>query len=186
MLISALAATPPCESRAVNYSAYAEQFRAMMEQVVKADNVMFAQMQIIARRLDAYYAKHGHLPYAGTQQEKFKAAADKVLPGNPYRPQTTEHYYRMKLEDDGRSKMYFLNDSFLSKEAVKAYRAKAPDGWKADPGTIMVMVNGESTYAIWATSADRMPLRDYQRNNRTRIICHDLAAELAARATQAQ
>jgi hypothetical protein len=179
-LLASIALAPiASDARGINNAQYMEQFRLMMEQLVRADNAMYAQMQMVARRLDAYYAKHGHLPYSGVQQEKFKAAVDHDLPVNPYKPQTTELYYKMKLEEDGRSKMYFLNDAFLSKDRVRDYRVKAPEGWQADPGTIMVMVNGEGTYAIWATSADRQPLRDYQRNNRTRIICHDLAEELA-------
>lgn len=177
-LILLFAAASPCDSRGLNNAAYMEQFRVLIEQVIKADNVMFTHMQIVARRLDAYYAAHGHLPYAGVQQEKFKESLDKVLPANPYNPQTTELYYKMKLDQDGRSKMFFLNDAFLSKDRVKEFRERAPEGWQADPGTIMVMVNGEGTYAIWATSADRQPIRDYQRNNRTRIICHDLLAEV--------
>lgn len=185
LLILCSLAAPPVLARGVNSKlGYVDVFRETMRKLVQADDAMYEQMRVIARKLEEYYLRTGHLPYAGPQQEKFKAAVERETIQNPYQPQTTELYYRMKLQDDGRVKMWFLNDSFLSKEQIKECRQQAPKGWSADPGTIMVMVNGEGTYAIWASSADRLPLRDYQHNGRTRIICYDLAVEFAKQPQQ--
>lgn len=181
LILCSLAASPGL-ARGVNARlGYVDIFRETMRKLVQADDAMYEQMRVIARKLEEFYLRTRHLPYAGPQQEKFKASVEKETIPNPYKPQTTELYYGMKLQDDGRVKMWFLNDSFLSKERIRECRQQAPKGWSADPGTIMVMVNGEGTYAIWASSADRLPLRDYQHNCRTRIICHDLLEEFAQR-----
>lgn len=176
MLVSC--APPTVHAKAVPQG-YLEQFKETMKLLLEADAVMFAQMQAVARKVDGFYKRHGRFPHEGVEQERFRAAVLRDLPANPYKPQTKELYYGMKLEDDGRIKFHILNDTFLTKDWVREYRKAAPKGWTADPGTIMLMLNHNGTYAIWATSADRLPLRDYQRNNRTRIICHDLVEELS-------
>jgi hypothetical protein len=179
ILICSLSAAPAFAHGVSARTGYVSAFNEVISRLVQADNAMYEQMRAIARKLEGYYQRNGHLPHPGPQQDRFKANIEKELMQNPYRPQTSELYYGMKLQDDGRVKMYFLNDVFLSVDKVREWRKEAPQGWSADPGTIMVMVNGEGTYAIWAASADRLPLRDYIRNNRTRIIVHDLVEELA-------
>jgi hypothetical protein len=179
LVLCSLTAGPAFARGGSARSGYLEAYREQINRLLQADNAMYEQMRAIARKLEDYYVRTGHLPYSGPQQNKVKANIEKTMIVNPYRPQTSELYYGMKLEDDGRAKMFFLNDVFLTIDKVREWRVKAPEGWTADPGTIMVMVNGEGTYAIWAASADRLPLRDYQRNNRTRIIVHNLAEEFA-------
>jgi hypothetical protein len=179
LLLICLSISAPAFARGVNAKlGYVDAFRETMNRLVQADNVMYEQMRVIARRLEDYYLRTGHLPFAGTQQEKFKQKVEADSIPNPYKPQTTELYYGMDMKDDGRVKMWFLNDPFLTIEHSREWKRQAPQGWTADPGTIMVMLNGEGTYTIWAASADRLPLRDYARGtNLTRLIFHDLAEE---------
>jgi hypothetical protein len=177
-LIAVCAAQPAVFGKAAVPQGYLEQFKETMKLLLEADNLMYTQMQVVARRVEAFYKRHGRFPEEGVEQERFKASVMNVMPQNPYKPQTKELYYGMKMQEDGRIQFHILNDAYLTKEYVSQYRKQAPRGWQADPGTIMLVLNHNGTYAIWSTSADRLPLRDYQRNNRTRIICHNLVEEL--------
>lgn len=162
---------------------YVEAFRQTINQILAADSDLYLQMQYAAKRMTLYYQKYGHFPRSGVEQDKFIQSVLRHFNFNPYRPKVTELYYKQQPDEDTKSHLYILTDPLITLERLRAFRKNAPDSWKAEPGTIMILTNGEGTFAVWGTSADRLPLRDYERGNRLKMICRDLAAEEAQRAT---
>jgi len=158
-----------------------EAFQELMKQIVQADGQLCEQMQYVSKRLQQYYARNGRFPSPGTAEQNFKTSVLRHFPFNPYRPKVTDLYYDKQLPEEEKTHLHILTDPFMNYDSVRAFRKSPPTSWRAEPGTIMVITNGEGTYAIWGASADRQPVRDYANNNRVRLLGRDLAADALKR-----
>lgn len=155
-----------------------------MIQLMQADAQLVDQMYFVAKELRMFYEKHRRFPREGTEMENFKASLLRKL-ANPYRPRVTDEYYNTARPEDAQPHLYIVTDGGITLEGAKEYRVNPPASWTADPGTIMVIINGEGTYWIWGASADRLPVRNPE-TNKTRLFARDVRREMEKRDLAAQ
>lgn len=153
-----------------------EVVKEQMKLLMQADAQLVEQMYYVAKRLRLFYEKNGRFPADGTEMEDFKSRVLKHLLFNPYKPHVKDEYANEERKEDEKTHLYIATDSGITLDAAKSYRLAPPPTWQADPGTIMVVLNGEGTYWIWGASADRLPVRD-PLTNKTRLFARNLKAE---------
>jgi hypothetical protein len=166
--LSALAGGLPAQQRG-----YLQQFAEVIALVIRADKEMWAQLQVVSRKLDQFYFVRGHFPETDDEKELFRKSLLRYIKVNPYLPQRMDIANNERIPDDGLVKIHFLQEAAMTPNMVRDWAHSAPPSWRADPGTIFVITNGYNYYCLWATSADSLPLRDLEHSsNKLRLIAH--------------
>lgn len=155
-----------------NSRGYLKEFTEIITKVLEADGEMWKQMKLVSLKLDQYYFRHGHFPRTSQEEATFKRILAKYIIANPYAPQQIDVANNEQLKSDAPFTIHFLMDAGLNPQSLKEWVKKPSPTWQADPGTIFVISNGENYYALWAASADRLPVRDFERNNKLKVIGH--------------
>jgi hypothetical protein len=152
---------------------YLQQFAEVIAHVVAADKEMWLQLQFVSRRLDQYYFANGHFPLTDDEKESFRQSLLKNIVANPYKPQRMDLASYERLPEESPLSLNFLSDGTMTPYVVRQLVDKPPASWKADPGTMFVITNGDNYYVLWATSADCLPMRDLEHSsNRLKLIAH--------------
>lgn len=152
---------------------YYEHLKAMMRLVVEADNQLYKYMEMVANGMENFYAKKGHFPEPGLEQDRLRRALAKVATNNPYNPKIYNADTNEQLSKGEPIKIVFLVDGALSEEFVQDAQKTAPKSWTTDPGTIVVITNGVDRFVVWGASADRLPIKQIGTGS-TRVVFREV------------
>lgn len=174
IIIAVMTASPPVVAGMKMSARQIYEFRERMNQLILADQQLYEQMRYTANRFNRYYAKFGHLPNPGVQQDNFKRSILSHFNFNPYHPKVVESTYDAPLPEEAKSHLTISQEPMLTLETIRSYKKAPPQDWKAEPGSIFVITNGENIYVIWGAGADRTPISDIENGTGLRIIYRDL------------
>jgi len=135
----------------------------------RAEGELYDQMKSVGSWLEDFRDQYGRFPSLDAESE---AAFDELyqrLPADPYainpsdgNPVTSAaaHNENTVSAAAGRQRVRIILDTGLNDDQVRQLEIQAPPLWRAQPGTITVINNGEDRYLIWGAGADRQSIRD--------------------------
>jgi hypothetical protein len=173
LLLLVLLATP-CGAGQLPHG-FVEQYMSTLKQVLQADHEMYVQMQLTGKRLEQFYFRHGHFPNSTEERNSFKDALGKNIIANPYKPEITDQIEHRKISGPYTVPIFWLQDPSLRRADFRQLLQQPDPSWQGQPGTIFILTNGRNTYLIFATSADRLPVRDLAGEGQPpRMICKEI------------
>ncbi len=151
---------------------FTEAFKLAVKLRQEADDKLFDNMEAIAEWLEYYKQKHGRFPEVGTDQDQAEQFFRRYLKNNPYSATAVQ-----KREETLPCKVRFEYNSQLNNQLIQQWLTTPPSTWKAEPGTIVVIINTENEIVIWGCGADHLPIMDFK-NNKVRLVIRDFSLEL--------
>jgi hypothetical protein len=154
---------------------FTEQYMSTLKQVLQADHEMYAQMQVAANRLEQFYFRNGHFPETTEERAAFRELLGKNIIGNPYKPEITDQIEHRRLTAPYTVAIYWMQDSALKRGDFRRLLQQPDPSWLGEPGTLFILTNTRSTYLVFGTSADRLPVRDLAgEGSPPRMICKEI------------
>lgn len=138
--------------------AYAEQLKVLQEMMAKADGQLYGVMEYVAQRVVSHYHWKGSMPQPGWDQDTLRTALARQYSGNPYFI-ADEKFQQIDQAAADHLSLQFLYDSNLSEEVVAKYKLRAPDDWRAKPGTITVITGKDNLALVWGANAEGVSLK---------------------------
>lgn len=142
-------------------------YKIAQEKRIEADKKLLANMDSICDWLMYYRLKHGHLPEEGTEESESIEKLSQIIKPNPY--SATGLQDRNSLTP---CKIVFKWDYMLNDSKRKAWQTKAPEEWRAEPGTITVILAHSEYVLVWGAGSEHRPIFD-DKHKQTFLSWHD-------------
>jgi len=140
---------------------FVNQFKQAQDIRSAADKKLIDNMEACADWLIKFRTHLGHFPFVGPEEDKAIAYLQtKLLKPNPY----TMTAVASTEEKKAVCPIKFVHDIGLTDVQREAWETKPPQDWKAEPGSITIIVNEYDNLVIWGSSADRNPVIDFKTN----------------------
>jgi hypothetical protein len=140
---------------------FVNQFKQAQEIRSAADKKLIDNMEACADWLVKFRTHLGHFPFVGPEEDKAIAYLQKkLLKPNPY----TITAVASTEEKKAVCPIKFVHDIGLTDAQRETWETKPPQDWRAEPGSITIIVNEYDNLVIWGSGADRNPVIDAKTN----------------------
>lgn len=134
---------------------YVAAYKQAQEARTQADTKLIKIMEDIADFLAQFRRRSGHFPYVGVEENRaLELIQKRIARPNPY----TTTVIASAEEKQSLCPLQLIRSGVLSRDTRKDWLKKAPEDWKAPPGTITIIMNEKNDLVIWGAAADRQPV----------------------------
>jgi hypothetical protein len=140
---------------------FVNEFKQAQDRRQEADKKLIDNMERIADWLVQFRLRFGHFPYVGVEQDNAtNYLQKKFMKPNPY----TVTGVVSTEESKTLCPLRFVHDIGLIDAYRQDWEKKVPSDWKADPGSITIIINECNNVVIWGAGADHLPILDSKNN----------------------
>lgn len=149
---------------------YVAAYKQAQDQRLEADRKLLTAMEDAADCLLKFRLKEGHFPEPGLEQEQFLSLLQNgALNRNPYSATGVKSQSENKA-----CPVRFLMSAGLNDSKRCQWEKSVPLDWKAEPGTVTVIMDSHNFVLLWGAGAERNPIRN-DKSNKYALVWRDLS-----------